>query len=61
VRSLLRLRLYHQDLEHHESVVLSLSAALEARDPCTRAQRAGRRSWRRGWRSKWVRCRNSPA
>ena len=43
VRSLLRLKLYHQDLVGHESVVLSLSAALEAKDPYTRghSQRVG--------------------
>jgi putative two-component system response regulator len=43
VRSLLRLKLYHQDLVRHESVVLSLSAALEAKDPSTRghSQRVG--------------------
>jgi len=43
VRSLLRLKLYHQDLVRHESVVLSLSAALEAKDPYTRghSQRVG--------------------
>lgn len=36
VRSLLRLRFYHGDLENHESVVLSLSGVLEAKDPYTR-------------------------
>ena len=36
VRSLLRLRVFHDDLVGHESVVLSLSAALEAKDPYTR-------------------------
>ncbi|MCB1008508.1 MAG: response regulator [Acidobacteria bacterium] len=43
VRSLLRLDLYHRDLVRHESVVLSLSAALEAKDPYTRghSQRVG--------------------
>ena len=43
VRSLLRLELYHQDLVRHESVVLSLSAALEAKDAYTRghSQRVG--------------------
>lgn len=43
VRSLLRLRLYHQDLVRHEHVVLSLSAALEAKDAYTRghSQRVG--------------------
>ncbi len=43
VRSLLRLRLYHQDLVRHEQVVLSLSAALEAKDAYTRghSQRVG--------------------
>jgi len=43
VRSLLRLKIYHQDLVRHESVVLSLSAALEAKDPYTRghSQRVG--------------------
>ena len=43
VRSLLRLKLYHQDLVGHEAVVLSLSAALEAKDAYTRghSQRVG--------------------
>jgi len=43
VRSLLRLKIYHQDLVRHETVVLSLSAALEAKDPYTRghSQRVG--------------------
>src|SRR5690606_13567654 len=43
VRSLLRLRIYHQDLVRHEQVVLSLSAALEAKDAYTRghSQRVG--------------------
>lgn len=43
VRSLLRLRIYHQDLVRHEHVVLSLSAALEAKDAYTRghSQRVG--------------------
>jgi len=36
VASLLRLRLFHEDLIEHESVVLSLSAALEAKDAYTR-------------------------
>jgi len=36
VRSLLRLRLFHDDLVGHESVILSLSAALEAKDAYTR-------------------------
>jgi len=36
VRSLLRLKLYHRDLVRHEQVVLSLSAALEAKDAYTR-------------------------
>jgi putative two-component system response regulator len=36
VRSLLRLRIFHDDLVGHENVVLSLSAALEAKDPYTR-------------------------
>ena len=36
VRSLLRLRLFHDDLVEHEQVVLSLSEALEAKDPYTR-------------------------
>ena len=36
VRSLLRLRAYHRDLEQHEAVVLSLSGLLEAKDPYTR-------------------------
>jgi putative two-component system response regulator len=35
VRSLLRLRTYHRDLVRHENVVLSLSTALEAKDPHT--------------------------
>jgi len=43
VRSLLRLELYHRDLVRHEAVVLSLSAALEAKDAYTRghSQRVG--------------------
>ena len=43
VRSLHRLRVYHQDLVGHEQVVLSLSAALEAKDAYTRghSQRVG--------------------
>jgi len=36
VNSLLRVRLYFKDLEEHHSVILSLAAALEARDPYTR-------------------------
>lgn len=40
VRSLLRLHLFHADLVEHESVVLSLSAALEAKDPYTRGHSA---------------------
>jgi len=36
VRSLLRLRLHFRDLEEHQSVVLSLATALEAKDPYTR-------------------------
>ena len=35
VRSLLRLRHYHHDLEERESVILSLSGMLEAKDPYT--------------------------
>jgi putative two-component system response regulator len=48
VRSLLRLKVYHQDLVRHESVVLSLSAALEAKDAYTRghSQRVGELSAR---------------
>jgi putative two-component system response regulator len=48
VRSLLRLRLYHDDLVRHESVVLSFSAALEAKDAYTRghSQRVGELSSR---------------
>ena len=48
VRSLLRLKLYHQDLVRHEAVVLSLSAALEAKDAYTRghSQRVGELSAR---------------
>ena len=48
VRSLLRLKIYYQDLVRHESVVLSLSAALEAKDPYTRghSQRVGELSTR---------------
>lgn len=43
VRSLLRLEVYHRDLVRHEAVVLSLSAALEAKDAYTRghSQRVG--------------------
>jgi len=40
VRSLLRLHLFHADLVEHESVVLSLSAALEAKDAYTRGHSA---------------------
>ncbi len=36
VKSLLRLQLYFRDLEEHQSVVLSLASALEAKDPYTR-------------------------
>jgi putative two-component system response regulator len=36
VTSLLRLRLYFDDLEEHQSVILSLASALEAKDPYTR-------------------------
>lgn len=36
VKSLLRLQLYFRDLEEVQSVVLSLAAALEAKDPYTR-------------------------
>ena len=48
VRSLLRLKIFYQDLVRHESVVLSLSAALEAKDPYTRghSQRVGELSTR---------------
>ncbi len=48
VRSLLRLRIFHDDLVRHESVVLSLSAALEAKDAYTRghSQRVGELSAR---------------
>ena len=35
VRSLLRLNQYHHDLEERESVILSLSGVLEAKDPYT--------------------------
>ena len=50
VRSLLRLRAYHLDLERHETVVLSLSELLEAKDPYTRghSQRVGRLARRLG-------------
>jgi putative two-component system response regulator len=40
VRSLLRLRTYHKDLEDHQSVVLSLASMLEAKDPYTRGHSA---------------------
>ena len=40
VRSLLRLHLFRADLIEHESVVLSLSAALEAKDAYTRGHSA---------------------
>jgi putative two-component system response regulator len=40
VRSLLRLHLFHADLVEHESVVLSLAAALEAKDAYTRGHSA---------------------
>jgi putative two-component system response regulator len=48
VRSLLRLKVYHEDLVGHESVILSFSAALEAKDPYTRghSQRVGELSIR---------------
>lgn len=36
IRSLLRLKLYHQDLTDRESVIYSLSGALEAKDPWIR-------------------------
>jgi len=36
VRSLLRLRLYFRNLEEHQSVVMALASALEAKDPYTR-------------------------
>ncbi len=36
VRSLLRLRHFHHDLEERESVILSLSGVLEAKDPYTK-------------------------
>jgi len=36
VKSLLRLRMYFKDLEEHQSVILSLASALEAKDPYTR-------------------------
>ncbi len=36
IQSLLRLRLYFKNLEEHQSVILSLAAALEAKDPYTR-------------------------
>lgn len=36
VESLLRLRLYFQDLEEYQGVILSLASALEAKDPYTR-------------------------
>jgi putative two-component system response regulator len=35
VKSLLRLRLFFQDLEEYQSVILSLASALEAKDPYT--------------------------
>ncbi|HEV8630216.1 MAG TPA: response regulator, partial [Thermoanaerobaculia bacterium] len=35
VKSLLRLRLYFQDLEEYQSVILSLASALETKDPYT--------------------------
>ena len=36
IQSLLRLRLYFRNLEEHQSVILALAAALEAKDPYTR-------------------------
>lgn len=36
VKSLLRVRVYFRDLEEHQSAVLALAAALEAKDPYTR-------------------------
>ncbi len=48
VASLLRLKLYHEDLEDHRGVLLSLAAALEAKDPYTRghSERVGTLSGR---------------
>jgi putative two-component system response regulator len=40
VRSLLRMSLYRRDLEEHQSVILSLATALEAKDPYTRGHSA---------------------
>jgi len=40
VRSLLRLRMYHRDLEEHQNVLLSLASVLEAKDPYTRGHSA---------------------
>lgn len=40
VRSLLRLRMYHRDLEDHQAVVLSLASVLEAKDPYTKGHSA---------------------
>jgi putative two-component system response regulator len=43
VRSLLRLKLYHRDLEQHQNVILSLATVIEAKDPytCGHSQRVG--------------------
>jgi putative two-component system response regulator len=52
VRSLLRLRLFFQDLEEYQSVILSLASALEAKDPYTHghSERVGRLASRLGQR-----------
>jgi putative two-component system response regulator len=36
VRSLIKLKMLHDDLEHSENVILTLAVAMEARDPYTR-------------------------
>ena len=63
VRSLLRLRLFHDDLVRHENVVLSLSAALEAKDAYTRghSQRVGELSSRARARARRGRRDRRPA
>lgn len=48
VRSLLRLHLYHRDLEQHQDIILSLATVIEAKDPytCGHSTRVGELSAR---------------